>query len=223
MPKVLVVEDDQSLQSALAYNLRKEGYEVACATDGAQALALARQGQPDLVLLDIMLPQVSGLEVCRILRQESGVPIIMLTARALETDKVAGLDLGADDYLAKPFGMRELLARVRALLRRGERAAPAVLSVGEVTLDLGRHTVTRGGQALELTPKEYDLLAFLAQHQGLVFSREQLLERVWGYDYAGGTRTVDVHMRWLREKIEPAPDAPRYLLTVRGAGYKLAE
>jgi two-component system, OmpR family, response regulator len=223
VPKILVVEDDQNLQSALSYSLGKEGYEVASAADGAQALALARKINPDLILLDVMLPVMSGLEVCRILRTESQVPIIMLTARTEETDKVAGLDLGADDYLTKPFGMRELLARVRALLRRETRAAPegVVLGFDSVSIDPGRHTVTRDGAPLELTPKEFDLLAFLAKHPGLVFSREQLLERVWGYDYAGGTRTVDVHMRWLRQKLEQDPENPRYLLTVRGTGYKL--
>jgi two-component system, OmpR family, response regulator len=221
--RVLIVEDDLTLQSALAYNLNKEGYEVIAATDGAQGLALARQKQPDLILLDIMLPVMSGLEVCRILRSESNVSIIMLTARTGETDKVAGLDLGADDYLTKPFGMRELLARIRALLRRGEAgiSSTLVLNFGEVNIDPGRHIVTRAGKLLELSHKEFELLAFLAQHKGLVFSREQLLERVWGYDYAGSTRTIDVHVRWLREKIESDPEKPRHLLTVRGAGYKL--
>jgi two-component system, OmpR family, response regulator len=223
MPRILVVEDDQNMQSALPYSLAKEGYEVISAADGAQALALARKNPPDLVLLDVMLPVMSGLEVCRILRAESQVPIIMLTARTEETDKVAGLDLGADDYLTKPFGMRELLARVRALLRREQRAKPAgaILSFDNITIDHGRHTVTRNGAALELTPKEFDLLTFLAQHRGLVFSREQLLTRVWGYDYGGGTRTVDVHVRWLRQKLEQDPENPRHLLTVRGTGYKL--
>jgi two-component system, OmpR family, response regulator len=223
VPKILVVEDDQNLQRALSYSLDKEGYEVASAADGAQALALARQAPPDLILLDVMLPVMSGLEVCRILRAESQVPIIMLTARTEETDKVAGLDLGADDYLTKPFGMRELLARVRALLRREKRAMPegGPLAFANVSVDPGRHTVTRDGRPLELTPKEFDLLAFLAQHPGLVFSREQLLSRVWGYDYGGGTRTVDVHVRWLRQKLEADPENPRFLLTVRGTGYKL--
>lgn len=222
-PKILVVEDDPSLQSALAYSLGKDGYQVVGAQNGAQALSLARDENPALILLDIMLPGMSGLEVCRVLRRESSVPIIMLTARGDEIDKVTGLDLGADDYIAKPFGMRELLARVRALLRREQtgRSAAGILSFDDITVDTGRHTVTRAGRPLELTAKKFDLLAFLAQNKGLVFSRERLLEKVWGYDYAGDTRTVDVHIRWLRQKLEADPANPRYLLTVRGTGYKL--
>ena len=220
--QILLVEDDQALQSALAYSLKKEGYRVLVESSGTKALEMARAEKPDLILLDIMLPGMSGLEVCRILRSESRVPIIMLTARTEELDKVAGLDLGADDYITKPFGMRELLARVRARLRNQvEPGEIAKLHFSDISIDLGRHTVVKAGRPLELTHKEYDLLAFLAQNMGLVFSREQLLERVWGYDYAVGTRTVDVHVRWLREKIEPEPEAPRYLLTVRGTGYKL--
>ena len=220
--QILLVEDDQALQSALAYSLKKEGYRVLVESSGTKALEMARAEKPDLILLDIMLPGMSGLEVCRILRSESRVPIIMLTARTEELDKVAGLDLGADDYITKPFGVRELMARVRARLRNQTATAETIkLHFSDVFIDLGRHTVFKASQPLELTHKEFDLLAFLAQNKGLVFSREQLLERVWGYDYAGGTRTVDVHMRWLREKIEPEPEAPRYLLTVRGTGYKL--
>ncbi len=222
--KVLVVEDDQTLLSVLKYNLTKESYSVTTATDGIQALEAARKDKPDLIILDIMLPKMSGFEVCRILRKEMTVPILILTAKDDEIDKIAGLDLGADDYMTKPFSLRELLARVRAMLRRVEMqapAAPALLSLGDIEIDIGRHAVTRGGKALSLTPKEFDLLAFLVRNKGLVFSRDQLLEKVWGYEYAGDTRTVDVHVRWLREKIEDNPDEPGHLLTVRGVGYKL--
>lgn len=223
LPKVIIVEDESSLQQALSYSLRKEGYDVTVARDGAEALNLFRLNKPDLVLLDIMLPVMNGLEVCRILRKESTVPIIMLTARAEEIDKVTGLDIGADDYVTKPFSMRELMARIRALIRReyNRNTDGEILSFGVITIDTARHTATRSGQSFELTPKEFDLLSFLARNKGLVFSREQLLERVWGYDFAGNTRTVDVHIRWLREKIEPDANLPQYLITVRGTGYKL--
>ncbi len=220
--KILIVEDDTALQTALVYSLSKEGYKIFVESNGSKALEIARLEKPDLILLDVMLPGMSGLEVCRILRVGSRVPIIMLTARTEEVDKVAGLDLGADDYITKPFSTRELLARIRARLRNQEEPAEtAKLHFNDVSIDMGRHIVIKAGQPLELTRKEYDLLTFLIQNKGLVFSREQLLERVWGYDYAGGTRTVDVHVRWLREKIEPKPEAPRYLLTIRGTGYKL--
>lgn len=224
--RVLVVEDDQTLLSVLEFNLIKEGYDVVTATDGAQALELARSNKPNLIVLDIMLPSMSGLEVCRILRKEMTIPILMLTARGDEIDKVAGLDLGADDYMTKPFSMRELLARVRAILRRAAMKTPASnleipLKVGDVEVDMARHTVIKGNTVLYLTPKEFELLAFLLQNKGFVFSREHLLEKIWGYDYAGNTRTVDVHIRWLREKLEDNPGKPRHLLTVRGTGYKL--
>jgi DNA-binding response OmpR family regulator len=225
---VLIIEDDPNLQRTLAYNLSREGYRALTAGDGAAGLEAARREKPDLVVLDLMLPVMNGFEVCRILRQEMNVPILMLTARADETDKVLGLEMGADDYVTKPFGMREFIARVHVLLRRAaaREAAPAeaeVIAFGEVELDLSRHRVTRDGAPLELTPKEYDLLAFLARNKSFVFSREQLLEKVWGYEYAGDTRTVDVHIRWLRRKIEPDPHRPRHLLTVRGTGYKLED
>ncbi|MCL2678862.1 MAG: response regulator transcription factor [Dehalococcoidia bacterium] len=221
--KIMVIEDDTSLRSALSYTLDKEGYEVITARDGNEALNLFRSCLPDLILLDIMLPIMNGLEVCRIIRKESGVPIIMLTARAEETDKIAGLDIGADDYVTKPFSMRELMARVRALLRREHAGSHAggIFSFGEIIIDTARHNATRGGQPLELSPREFDLLAFLAQNKGLVFSRDQLIEKVWGYDFTGSTRTVDVHIRWLRGKIETDPESPRHLLTIRGTGYKL--
>jgi DNA-binding response OmpR family regulator len=225
---VLIVEDDPNLQRTLAYNLKRENYRVLTAGDGGAGLDLARREKPDLIVLDLMLPVMSGLEVCRILRQEMSVPILMLTARAEETDKVIGLEMGADDYVTKPFGMREFIARVHALLRRAtvkEAAptAPEVITFGDVELDLSRHRVSRAGTVLDFTPKEYDLLAFLARNKRFVFSREQLLEKVWGYEYAGDTRTVDVHIRWLRRKIEPDPHRPQYLITVRGTGYKLED
>ena len=224
--KILTVEDDANLLRTLAYNLNREGYVTLLAATGKEAVEIARREKPDLVLLDIMLPEMSGLDVCRILRQEMTVPIIMLTARADEMDKVIGLEIGADDYVTKPFSMRELLARVRSMLRRINMEAPAasktVLSIGDdLTIDTSRHQVTRGGGNLELTPKEYDLLAFLAVNKGFVFNRDQLLEKVWGYECAADTRTVDVHIRWLRQKIEDDPAHPRYLITIRGTGYKL--
>jgi two-component system, OmpR family, response regulator len=222
--KVLIVEDDSNLLSALSYSLNKEGYNVVTAVDGAEALVKFRGEKPELVLLDIMLPTLSGLEVCRIIRKESTIPIILLTARAEETDKITGFDLGADDYVTKPFSMRELMARVRALLRRehaGSEITGLILTFGAISIDTDRHTVKKNNELINLTPKEFDLLAFLAQNKGLVFSRDKLLEKVWGYDFGGSTRTVDVHIRWLREKIEVDPENPKYLITVRGTGYKL--
>ena len=224
--KILVVEDDPNLLETIKYNLRKEGYEVVTAGDGEQALDVARGEAPNLLILDIMLPKLNGFEVCRILRNEMTVPILMLTAKADETDKIVGLEIGADDYMTKPFSMRELLARVRAMLRRAKMAAPAVegpavIKIGDIEVDIARHRATLTGGTLELSRKEFDLLAFLAKNKGLVFSREQLLEKVWGYDYAGDSRTVDVHVRWLRQKIESDAARPKHLLTVRGTGYKM--
>lgn len=225
--KILIVEDDRNLLDTLKYNLRKEGYDVVTAADGAQALDMARKEKPDLIILDIMLPKVSGFEVCRILRKEMIVPILMLTAKAEETDKIVGLEIGADDYMTKPFSLRELLARVRAMLRRAKMVETqlgpeeALLKVGDVEVDIARHQASKGAATLGLTPKEFDLLAFLVKNKGFVFSRDQLLEKVWGYDFAGETRTVDVHIRWLREKIEDNPNEPKLLVTVRGVGYKL--
>lgn len=225
--KILLVEDDQNLLAALKYNLLKESYRVITAVDGAQALEVARSEKPELIVLDVMLPKLSGFEVCRILRKEITVPILMLTAKTEEVDKIVGLEIGADDYMTKPFSMRELLARVRAMLRRAEMSKPqpageqAYLKIGDLEIDTGRHQVFCRGSTLNLTPKEHALLVFLAQNKGFVFSRDQLLEKVWGYDYSGDTRTVDVHIRWLRQKIETNPAHPRNLLTVRGAGYKL--
>ena len=227
MSKILVVEDDRNLLETIKYNLVKEGYEALVAVDGAEALEIARNEKPDLIVLDIMLPIIDGFEVCRILRKEMSVPIIMLTARTDETDRIMGLDTGADDYMTKPFSLRELLARVRALLRRAkitEEKIPeekSVLTMDDNKIDINRHVVSKNGRPLELTAKEFDLLVFLVQNESFVFSREQLLEKVWGYDFAGDTRTVDVHIRWLRQKIETDPSNPRHLLTVRGTGYKI--
>jgi DNA-binding response OmpR family regulator len=222
--KILVVEDDRTLQDVLRFNLLKEGYVLSQAYTGPQALELARKDKPDLIILDLMLPGLSGTEVLRILRRETNTPVIMLTAKSEEIDKVVGLEMGADDYVAKPFGMKELLARVKAQLRRGA-ASPSpptsAIKLGELEIDIPRHIVTRGGEPVALTPKEFELLSFLSRNKGLVFSREQLLEKVWGYDYAGDTRTVDVHMRWLRQKLEDDPARPEFLLTVRGTGYKV--
>ena len=222
---ILVVEDEASLASALSYNLRKAGYNVIEARDGAAALREARRARPDAIILDLMLPQIDGLEVCRRVRAESDVPILMLTAKSEEIDKVVGLELGADDYLTKPFGMRELLARVRALLRRSVQGRNVEdgsqrLVAGELELDGRGRTVRKAGRDVVLKPKEFDLLFFLVKQAGQVFSREQLLEHVWGYEFFGGSRTIDVHMRWLREKLEDLPAEPRHLLTVRGVGYK---
>ncbi len=227
MSKVLVVEDEPTLLETLEYNLTHQGYQVCTAADGPTALEVARRERPDTIVLDIMLPGLDGLEVCRILRREMSVPILMLTARADEVDKVVGLEVGADDYLTKPFSMRELLARVKALLRRvrldrEELAAGEAdrLIFGEMVIDLARHEVLRLGEPLHLKPKEYDLLVFLARNKGIVLSRDLILERVWGWDYNGGSRTVDVHVRWLREKIESDPANPTRIVTVRTVGYR---
>lgn len=223
--KILVVEDEPALLEALRYNFSREGYQVITASDGAEAVDRARQERPDLIVLDLMLPKLDGLEVCRILRRDMTVPILMLTARVEEVDRVVGLELGADDYVTKPFSLRELLARVRAMLRRAGMATSlqgeAVIRVGGLEVDPARRQASVEGVPLVLKAMEFDLLAFLARNQGLVFTREQLLEKVWGYHYTGDSRTVDVHMHWLRHKIEKDPQAPRYLVTVRGVGYKL--
>ena len=228
--RILVVEDDQTLLEVLRYNLAGEGYDVITAVDGAQALEAVESQRPDLIVLDVMLPSLDGLEVCRILRKKGmTMPILMLTARVDEVDKIAGLELGADDYMTKPFSMRELLARVRAMLRRmdmtqreavsQQEAAPPI-TAGDLEIDTSRHRVSLGGAPIGLSPKEFELLSFLARNRGQVFSRDVLLDRVWGYEYVGDTRTVDVHVRWLRQKIEADPSNPTYLLTVRGVGYK---
>jgi phosphate regulon transcriptional regulator PhoB len=223
--KVLVVDDEMPIAEAVAYNLRKEGHEPLIANDAEQALALFQTKRPDLIILDIMLPSASGFDVCRRIRRISRVPIIMLTARAEETDRVVGLEIGADDYVTKPFSMRELMARVKTVLRRASESGSAVsegrLEAGPIVVDAGSHEVTVSGRSVSLTPKEFDLLHFFVGHPGRAFARSVLLDRVWGADAYVGERTVDVHVRWLREKIEPEPSHPRYLLTVRGVGYKL--
>ncbi|HEX5465220.1 MAG TPA: response regulator transcription factor [Candidatus Limnocylindrales bacterium] len=218
---VLVVDDEPTVRDALAERLAEEGFAVVTAADGPRALERFRADKPDLVVLDLMLPGLPGIEVCRTIRRESAVPIIMLTAKDSELDKVLGLELGADDYVTKPFSLRELTARIRAVLRRGEAPTEPGLRLGDVEVDLAGHQIIRDGVALPITPRAFDLLAFLARHPGQVFSREQLVEQVWGYDYAGETRTVDVHVHWLRAHIEEDPTHPRYLQTVRGTGYVL--
>jgi DNA-binding response OmpR family regulator len=221
--KILIVDDEPTLVATLRYNLEREGYAVVEAVDGESALAVARGEHPDLIVLDIMLPGLDGLEVCRILRKDTNIPILMLTAKVEEVDRVVGLELGADDYVSKPFSMRELLARVRALLRRAGTSAFAeaeVLTTGDIEIDLRTRRVAQRGQMLPLKPKEFELLAFFLRNRGRAFSREQLLNEIWGYEFAGGTRTVDVHIRWLRQKIEDEPAQPARLLTVRGLGYR---
>lgn len=233
-PRILVVEDEPALVDTLEYSLARQGYVVRVASDGLQALEIARQFEPELVVLDVMLPSLDGYEVCRILRQDSSAPIIMLTARADEVDKVVGLEVGADDYLTKPFSMRELLARVKALLRRvrldrEEMTATDTASselrserfqFDDLIIDLSRREVILNQNIFHLKPKEFDLLVFLARNRGIVLSRDLILERVWGWDYDGGSRTVDVHIRWLREKIEKDAANPVRLITVRGIGYR---
>ncbi len=228
--KILVVEDEPALQETLTYNLKRQGYDVETAGDGQTALDVARLSKLDLIILDVMLPVLDGFEVCRILRQEMSVPILMLTARDDEIDRVIGLEMGADDYLTKPFSMRELLARVKALLRRVrlDQADAEALGIksgnkllfGNMEININRREVLLEEQVLRLKPKEYELLLFLARHQDQVLSRELILARVWGWDFSGGSRTVDVHVRWLREKIEPDPSNPGRLVTVRGVGYR---
>jgi DNA-binding response OmpR family regulator len=221
---VLIVEDDPTIRDTLTFNLKQEGYAVTMAADGAEALLKAREVKPDLVLLDLMLPELSGLEVCRILRQESPVPIIMLTAKESEVDKVIGLQLGADDYITKPFSLRELFARMTAVLRRSEQRELRLDSeedrVGRLRIDRAGHRIFVDDVELRLTPKEFELLAYLARRPGRVFTREILLEQVWGYTYLGDRKTVDVHVRWLREKLGKFQDLGFEITTVRGAGYR---
>jgi two-component system, OmpR family, response regulator RegX3 len=225
MTRVLVVEDEESFSDALSYMLRREGFEAVVAGTGPDALAEFDRGGADIVLLDLMLPGLSGTEVCRALRARSGVPIIMLTAKDGEIDKVVGLELGADDYVTKPYSARELVARIRAVLRRRGDAAEALadgtLEAGPVRMDVERHVVTVDGEPVALPLKEFDLLEFLLRNPGRVLTRGQLIDRVWGADYVGDTKTLDVHVKRLRTKLEPDPANPKYLLTVRGLGYKL--
>ena len=235
--QVLVVEDDSTLSEMIQYNLQRQGYDVLLAGDGRIGVQLAREHNPDLIVLDVMLPGIDGFEVCRILRKDLSVPILMLTARTEEIDKIVGLEMGADDYITKPFSIRELLARVKAHLRRTELiredvAAESsssdittpqeslILNFENLTIDQNRREVFLDDQTLKLKPKEFELLLFLARHQGIAVSRNLILERVWDWSYDGNSRTVDVHVRWLREKIEPDPNEPRRIITVRGIGYR---
>ena len=233
MAQILVVEDEESLLQTLRYNLVRAGHEVRLCTNGAQALDLVRATPPELLLLDLMLPGLSGLEVCRAIRADSTnpavshVPILVLTARDEEIDKVVGLEVGADDYLTKPFSMHELLARVKALLRRAEMSGstkdvPVRLESGDLVVDIGARRATRAGQTLQLKRREFDLLAYFLRYPGQVLTRDRLLRHVWGYEDAGDTRTVDVHVRWLRSKIEHDPTTPERLQSVRGVGYVFA-
>ncbi len=248
LPTILVVDDEPSLRDALSYTLRKEGYRVEVVATGTEAIQSVRQRRPDAVVLDVMLPGIDGLQVCRTLRSESTVPILLLSARGEEIDRVVGLEVGADDYLTKPFAMRELLARIRAMLRRVEMMQPVSVHqparmanwvtegkteidamappelpvvLGDLVVDRARRVASVGNAVLALRPKEFDLLHFLVQHPGVVHSRDVLLRRVWGYDFSFGTRTVDVHVRWLRQKIELDPSKPARIETVRGFGYRL--
>jgi two-component system response regulator RegX3 len=223
MTRVLVVEDEESYSDALAYMLRKEGFEVAIAADGPTALAEFDRAGADIVLLDLMLPGIPGTEVCRQIRQTSNVPVIMVSAKDDEVDKVVGLELGADDYITKPYSPRELVARIRAVLRRGAEPdlAPQTLEAGPVRMDTERHVVTIDGEDVRLPLKEFELLEMFLRNPGRVLTRGQLIDRVWGSDYVGDTKTLDVHVKRLRAKIEPSPAEPKYLTTVRGLGYKL--
>ena len=230
--KILVVDDEISLQETLTYKLQKEGYQVEVAGDGLTALELARSINPDLIILDVMLPGMDGFEVCRTLRQETNIPVLMMTARDDGIGRVVGLEVGADDYLPKPFSMRELIARVKALLRRvrlmreemgtaiQEENLPKIMPFGNLEIDLTRREVRLDGKVLPCKPKEFDLLTFMGQHKGRVLTREFILEREWGWGFEGDSRTVDVHIRWLRENIEPIPEKPQRIITVRGAGYR---
>jgi two-component system response regulator RegX3 len=222
--RVLIVEDEESMAEPLAFLLRKEGFTTAMVTTGPAALTEFDRNGADIVLLDLMLPGMSGTEVCRQLRARAAVPVIMVTARDAEIDKVVGLELGADDYVTKPYSSRELIARIRAVLRRGndpEDSQDGVLQAGPVRMDVERHVVNVGGQEIALPLKEFDLLEYLMRNAGRVLTRGQLIDRVWGGDYVGDTKTLDVHVKRIRAKIEPDPAAPRYLITVRGLGYKL--
>jgi two-component system response regulator RegX3 len=222
---VLIVEDEESFADPLTFLLRKEGFTTAIASTGQQALDEFDRNGADIVLLDLMLPGMSGTDVCKALRQRSAVPVIMVTARDSEIDKVVGLELGADDYVTKPYSARELIARIRAVLRRGadselDASMPAALEAGPVRMDVERHVVTVSGREIPLPLKEFDLLEYLLRNVGRVLTRGQLIDRVWGADYVGDTKTLDVHVKRLRSKIEPDPSSPRYLVTVRGLGYK---
>ena len=228
--KILVVEDEQNILEAIKYSMNAEGFEVYGAEDGERGLEIAREISPDLVILDVMLPKLDGFEVCRILRRDDmDIPVFMLTAKAEEIDRVVGLEIGADDYITKPFSMRELLARVRNALRRSSRSGlerdnsslgNTVIQVGNLKIDLTGHIARVSEKLIDLKPREFDLLAMLASSRGRAFTREQILERLWGHDYIGDSRTVDVHIRWIREKIEEDPSKPKKIVTIRGVGYR---
>jgi two-component system response regulator RegX3 len=229
MPKILLVEDERSIAEGLKISLEAEGFQVAWAKDGNEALSAWEWARPDLIVLDLMLPGMSGTEVCRTIRSRSDVPIIMLTARDTEVDRVVGLEIGADDYLTKPFSTRELVARIRAILRRAT-SSPALTPMDElpseasgVRIDRSRHEVTVDGKLVELPPKEFELLATLVEHAGRVLTRNQLIDEVWGSDYVGDTKTLDVHIRRLRGRIEIDPQEPQRIRTVRGVGYRFAD
>jgi DNA-binding response OmpR family regulator len=221
--RLLIVEDETTLRETLAYNLKREGYEITATGDGGEALELARETEFDLIVLDVMLPTLDGLSIVRILRKEQRTPIILLTARSGEVDRIMGLETGADDYVVKPFSLGELLARVRAVLRRATPEATTRLEAGDLSLDLIGRKAYRAEQELRLSHKEFDLLAALIRNAGTALSRERLLQQVWGYDYPGDTRTVDVHIRWLREKIEEDAADPKRIVTVRGVGYRFEQ
>jgi DNA-binding response OmpR family regulator len=227
MARVLVIDDEPNLRHTVAYALKQEGYEVVTASDGEEGLTLFASASPELVILDVMLPKMDGFEVCRRIRRGSSVPVLMLTARDTELDKVVGLEIGADDYLVKPFSMRELVARVRAMLRRAARptdpSAATDIERDGLRIDVAKHRVLRDDHEVTLRPKEFDLLLVLAGQPGRVFSREQLLGAVWGVDHAGDTRTVDTHVKNLREQLGDSADAPRWIETVRGVGYRFRE
>jgi DNA-binding response OmpR family regulator len=226
MTRILVVDDETNLRHTVGYALRREGYEVASAEDGEKGLELFRSSRPDLVVLDVMLPRMDGLAVCRAIRRESDVPVIMLTARDTELDTVVGLEVGADDYLTKPFSMVELVARIRAMLRRAaprHGTAPERVELRGLAIDVARRRVTVEGSEVELKPREFDLLAHLAGSPGRVFTREQLLASVWGLDYSGDPRTVDTHVKTIRERLSDQAEAPRWIETVRGVGYRFRE
>ena len=226
MPTILIVEDDDTVREALSAGLESEGYEVILSDNGLDGLEQAKEEGPDLILLDLMLPEMDGLSVCRALRRDSDVPIIMLTARGTEMDKIVGLETGADDYVVKPFSLGELLARIRSLLRRtrnDKQENQMQLTSGNVSLDLTSRRVSKDDAEVHLTQKEFNLLAELMRNKGAVLSRDLLLEKVWGYSYVGNTHTVDVHIRWLREKIELNPSKPVRIVTVRGVGYRFEE
>ena len=221
---ILIVDDEPALREALTYSLSREGYAVSSAATSAEALTKMERQMPSFIVLDLGLPDADGLELCRRVRSRSSVPILMLTARQSEVDKIVGLEMGGDDYMTKPFSMRELLARIKAILRRSSQEAEAktdTIEFGDTVIDRLAHRVTHRGEEITLTPLEFEMLSFLGENRGIVFTRETLLDRVWKYSYPEGSRTVDVHMRWLRQKIEDDPARPKILLTVRGVGYKL--